>query len=77
MAFYGIFTSLPMFSAIILNFKKHLSFYSDHPYYTFLLIIQLMFIFFGFTNPIIYFYQIGFALFVIAPSLPFLLMHFG
>lgn len=72
MGFYGIFASLPMFSAIILNFKKHLSFYSDHPYYIFLLIVQLMFIFFGFINPILYVYQIGFALFVIAPSIPFL-----
>ena len=72
MGFYGIFVSLPMFSAIILNFKKHLSFYSNYPYYTFLLIAQLMFILFGFINPIIYVYQIGFALFVIIPSLPFL-----
>lgn len=72
MGFYGIFASLPMFSAIILIFRKQLSFYSDHPYYLFLLIAQLMFIFFGFINPVVYVYRIGFALFVIIPSLPFL-----
>ena len=72
MAMYGVFGSLPLFLGILLNFKKQLLFYSGHPYFVFLLIVQFLFICFGFLNPVIYVYQIGFAIFVVAPSLPFL-----
>jgi hypothetical protein len=77
MAMYGICGSLPLFLAIILNFRKHLLFYSGHPYYVFLIIAQILFICFGFLNPVTYVYQIGFALFVVAPALPFLPYAFG
>ncbi|KDE46144.1 hypothetical protein [Geobacillus sp. CAMR5420] len=77
LAMYGIFGSLPLFLAIILNFRKQLLFYSGHPYYVFLIIAQILFICFGFLNPVTYVYQIGFALFVVAPALPFLPYAFG
>ncbi|MHA6259954.1 hypothetical protein ACXYMX_08555 [Sporosarcina sp. CAU 1771] len=77
MAFYGIFGSIPLFLGILFNFRKQLSFYSGTPYYYFLLTVQGLFLFFGFINPIIYIYQIGFVLFVIAPSLPMLPYAFG
>jgi hypothetical protein len=72
MAMYGIFGALPLFLGVLLNFKKQLLFYSGNPYYIFILISQMLFICFGFINPVIYIYQIGFVLFVIVPSLPFL-----
>ena len=72
MGLYGLFTTVPMFIAIIINIKKHLFFYSKHPYYRYLLVTQIMFIFFGFINPIIYIYQIGFTFFLIGPSVPFI-----
>lgn len=72
LASYGIFGALPLFLAIFFNFKKQLKFYTNHPYYHFLLTAQILFIVFGFINPIIYIYQIGFVMFVVAPALPFI-----
>ena len=72
MGLYGLFSSLPMFIGILSNFKKQLLFYSGYSYYNFLLVTQLMFILFGFINPLTYVYQIGFALFFITPAVPFL-----
>jgi hypothetical protein len=72
LACYGLFGSLPLFAAIFFHFRKHLKYYRDHLYLKFLLTAQILFIAFGFINPVIYIYQIGFVLFVIAPSLPFL-----
>lgn len=72
LAYYGLFGSLPLFAVIYLNFRKQLKFYSNHPYYRFLLTAQILFILFGFINPVIYIYEMGFVLFVVAPALPFL-----
>ncbi|MFJ7638132.1 hypothetical protein ACIQZM_13965 [Peribacillus sp. NPDC097206] len=72
MAYYGLFGSLPLFIAIFLNFRKQLRFYASHPYFHVLLTAQLLFVIFGFINPIIYIYQIGFVLFVVGPSIPYL-----
>ena len=72
MGLYGLFSSLPMFVGILTNFKKQLLFFSEHPYYKFLLVTQLMFMIFGLINPLTYVYQIGFALFFITPAIPFL-----
>lgn len=71
MALYGLFTTIPMFIGIIVNFKKNYCFYLKHSYSRFILSCQIMFVIFGFINPIIYVYQIGFALFFIIPSLPY------
>ncbi|MGM7634652.1 hypothetical protein [Bacillus sp. Hm123] len=72
MAYYGLFGALPLFIGVFLNFKKNLSFYSGHPFLPFLLIAQTAFVVFGFINPVIYIYQLGFVLFMIAPTIPFL-----
>lgn len=72
LAYYGLIGSLPLFAVIFHNFKKQLAFYSNHPYYRFLLTAQVLFIAFGFINPVIYIYQLGFVMFVIAPAIPFL-----
>lgn len=72
LAFYGLFGSVPLFTAIFLNFRKHLRYYEGHPYKSVLLTAQILFIFFGFINPIIYIYQIGFVFFVVLPVLPHL-----
>ncbi|MEH7125603.1 hypothetical protein V7127_20545, partial [Bacillus sp. JJ1773] len=72
MAYYGLFGSLPLFAVIFLNFRKQLRFYSNHPYYRFLLTAQILFLIFGFINPVTYIYQMGFVIFVIVPAIPFL-----
>jgi hypothetical protein len=72
LAYYGLFGSLPLFGAIFLNFRKHIKFYTNHPYQRFLITAQILFVIYGFINPVIYIYQLGFVMFIIAPSLPFL-----
>lgn len=73
LAYYGLFGSMPLFISIFLNFRKQLRFYTNHPYFRYLLTTQVLFIIFGFINPITYIYQVGFVMFVIAPALPFLI----
>ncbi len=75
LAYYGIFGSLPLFLAILINFRKCLSIFKGEPYYYYLSIIQKLFILFGFINPVIYIFEIGFVLFAIAPSLPFIVYN--
>jgi len=77
LAYYGLFGAIPLFGAIILNFRKHLRYYTGHPYYKFLVTAQILIVIFGFINPIIYVYQIGFVYFVIVPVLPFLVNAFS
>lgn len=72
LAYYGLFGSLPLFAVIFLNFRKQLKFYSNHSYYRILLIAQILFIMFGFINPVMYIYQMGFVIFAVAPAIPFL-----
>lgn len=72
LAYYGIFGSIPLFATIILNFKKQWNFFGNHRYQRFLLTAQILFILLGSINPVIYIYQIGFVLFIVAPALPFM-----
>lgn len=72
LAFYGLFTSIPFIIALYLNFKKHFLFFKHDIYAKYLLTCQLLFIVLGFLNPIIYIYEIGFMIFAVLPSLPFL-----
>ncbi len=72
LAYYGLFGSFPLFTVFFLNIRKHLQHFSKHPYYRILLIAQLLFILFGFINPVLYIYQLGFVMFVIAPAIPYL-----
>lgn len=72
MAYYGLFGSLPLFIGISLVLRRQLLFFTEHPYFNYLLIVQILFIVFGFINPTITIYEIGFSIFVIAPTLPFL-----
>ncbi|MDQ0155368.1 O-antigen ligase family protein [Robertmurraya andreesenii] len=72
MAYYGLFGSLPLFIGIYLILRRQLLFYFNHPYFIYLLIVNILFIVFGFINPTITIYEIGFSIFVIVPTLPFL-----
>lgn len=72
MAYYGLFTAIPMFLGIYFNTKKHLSFFKKSPYFKFLLIISTLFLLLGFIKATITIYHIGITMFVIVPSMPFL-----
>lgn len=72
MAFYGLFASIPLFSAIYMNFRKLRVYFKTSNYFGFILVIQLLFITFGFVNPIVYVSEMGFVLFFIIPAIPFL-----
>lgn len=77
LAFYGIFSALPLVLAIMLNFRKQLRFFRNSNYSKYLMVTQIMFVVLAFLNPILYVYQIGFMMFAILPSLPFLPSVFG
>ncbi len=77
LAYYGLFGSIPLFIAIFLNFRKQLRYYANHPYYNILLTAQILFVFFGFINPVISIYQIGFVYFTVIPAIPFLANAFS
>jgi len=72
LAFYGLFTTIPFVLAIYFNFKKHYQFFKGSAYSKYLLTCQMLFVILAFINPILYIYEIGFMMFLILPSLPFL-----
>lgn len=76
MAFYGLFSSVPLALAIFSNFRKHFRFFKATKYAKYLLVSQVLFVIMGLVNPIIYIYEIGFIFFAIVPGLPFLSKSF-
>jgi len=72
LAFYGLFTTIPFVLAIYFNFRKHHRFFKGNSYSKYLLTCQLLFVILAIINPIFYIYEIGFMMFLILPSLPFL-----
>lgn len=72
LAYYGLFSGVPLFLIIYYNFKKQLSFYKKVNYYGYLIVIYFLFIVLGLINPVLYVYEIGFAIFTLVPIIPFL-----
>lgn len=72
LASYGLFSSIPLFIVIFINFKKIISFFKKSNYFMMMLLIQILFIIYGFINPILTVFEIGFVIFYILPSIPFL-----
>ena len=71
LAFFGLFSGVPLFLVLYNNFKKNLRYYRGTYYYGFIIVIQFLFILFGLINPILFVYEIGFVVFFIIPSIPF------
>lgn len=72
MAFYGLFSTIPLFCIFYFNFKKHLQFFKDSPFFIPFIIIILLLITFGFINPLLYVSDIGFMIFFVIPAIPFI-----
>lgn len=72
MAYFGLFSTIPLFSAIGLNFKKILQINKKEGSFFGIYSVQLLFIVYGIINPILYVYQIGLIMFLIVPSMPYI-----
>lgn len=72
LAYYGLFTAIPLFLSFFYNYKKHMQFYKKSNFYNFFITIYFLFILFGIINPILYVYEIGFVLFCVVPAIPFI-----
>lgn len=73
LGFYGLFSGIPLFLAIFAAFRKQLIFFRDSTYYAAVLIVQFMYILFGFVKSAFPIYQISFTVFFLVPLLSFLL----
>ena len=71
LAYFGLFTVIPMFIGIIYNLKKNFLFFRKSAYRPYFLSVGIIFLLLGFLKSTIYVYQIGFAMFLIVPSIPF------
>lgn len=72
LAYYGLFTSIPMFIAFYYNFKIHFRFLKKIKFHVYYAILYFIIFVFGLINPILYVYEIGFVLFCIIPAIPFI-----
>ncbi len=72
LAYYGLFSAVPVFLAIAFTVRKYHVFFRRHEYLRFLWSAYICFLYFGLVNPVIYVYQVGFIVFAVVPSLPFL-----
>ncbi|AWE06761.1 hypothetical protein DCE79_04830 [Lysinibacillus sp. 2017] len=72
LAYYGLFTSIPLFIALYYNFKIHFSLLKKMKFHVYLTILYFLIFVFGLINPILYVYEIGFVLFCIIPAIPFI-----
>jgi len=72
LAYYGLFTSIPLFIAFYYNFKIHFNLFKKSKSHVYIAILYFLIFVFGLINPILYIYEIGFVLFCIIPAIPFL-----
>lgn len=72
LAYYGLFTSIPLFLALYFNFKIHFNILKKSNFHVYLTILYFLIFIFGLINPILYVYEIGFVLFYIIPAIPFI-----
>lgn len=72
LAYYGLFTSIPLFIALYYNFKIQYSLLKKSKFHVYLAILYFLIFVFGLINPILYVYEIGFVLFCIIPAIPFI-----
>lgn len=72
LAYYGLFTSIPLFIAFYYNFKIQFNLFKKSKFNVYIAILYFFIFVFGLINPILYIYEIGFVLFCIIPAIPFL-----
>lgn len=72
LAFYGLFAGIPLFFILFFNIKKNLTFYKGTKYYRYIFIAYLFFVIYGFINPVISVYEIGFVVLFVIPAIPFI-----
>lgn len=72
LAYYGLFTSIPLFIAFYYNFKILFSLFKKSKFNIYIAILYFLIFVFGLINPILYVYEIGFVLFCIIPAIPFI-----
>lgn len=72
LAYYGLFTSVPLYIAMYYNFKIQFSLFKKSKLHFYLTILYFLIFVFGLINPILYVYEIGFVLFCVIPAIPFI-----
>lgn len=72
LAFYGLFTGIPLMATLYYNIKKHLQFFKNSKYLGYMSVSSFLFIFLGLVNPTITVYNIGFIFFCVIPVIPFM-----
>ncbi|SFQ62590.1 hypothetical protein SAMN05421670_3069 [Psychrobacillus psychrotolerans] len=72
LAYYGVFTAVPLFLILYFNYRKHMKFYRKSNFYSYIIVIYLLFILFGIVNPILTVFEIGFVIFCVVPIIPFM-----
>lgn len=72
LAFYGLFTGIPLFGIFYSNMKKQLQIFKNSKYEGLILITSIIFFVMGILNPNITVHEIGFAQFCVVPAIPFL-----
>lgn len=77
LAFYGLFTGVPLFLAIFFCIKRNTKFFRNTKYYRYIYVVYFFFIIYGFLNPVISVYEIGFSVFFVVPSIPFIPLVFN
>lgn len=82
MAYFGLFTIIPMFLSIVFNFNKMLRLSKGNHSFAAVYIVQVLFLVYGIINPVLYIYQIGLIVFFIVPAIPYINQylnrrHFG
>ena len=71
-AFFGLFSGIPLFMTIYNNFKKNLIYFKGNSFCGYIIVVQFLFLIFGLINPNLFVYEIGFVTFCIIPSIPFI-----
>lgn len=77
LAYYGLFSGIPLGLIFYYNFKKHLNFYKENKYYGYLIVIFFLLIILGIINPVLYVYEVGFIIFMVIPIIPFISQSFS
>lgn len=72
LAYYGLFSGIPLFLSLGLTVKHHLTFFKNCGYFKYILTVYIFVFIYGFINPILDIYEIGFAVFFLVPAIPFI-----
>lgn len=72
LAYYGLFTGIPLLIAFYANYKLQYSLFKKSKFHVYITIVYFLIFVFGLINPILYVYEIGFVLFCIVPAIPYI-----